>query len=60
MSEQTVVHPAFGVGTIISIRVDEDGRKIATCRFSNPPGMERRSRGVVPIAQVVLEAEEHG
>jgi hypothetical protein len=57
MSEQIVMHPTFGVGTIISIRTDEDGRKIATCRFNDPPGKDRKSHGVIPTAQIILEAE---
>jgi hypothetical protein len=61
MDEKEITHPLYGPGTVISVRIDEAGRRVATCRFDEPPGMLKESRGVKPVAEVVLdEDEQHG
>jgi hypothetical protein len=55
-----IVHPAYGVGTVVSVRVEEDGRRVALCRFDDPPGQAFGSGGVRPYAEVQLEAEGGG
>jgi hypothetical protein len=52
--ERLVNHPAYGFGTVISVRVNEAGCRIAICRFDSPPGMVKGERGMKPVAEVVF------
>jgi len=54
-------HPTFGVGRVISLWTDDEGRRVARCCFNNPPGMAPGSQGIKPVADVIVDdTKEHG
>lgn len=58
MATKTIQHPAYGEGEVMDI-YELDGISIAVTRFTDPPGMIKRSKKatVIPVIQFSLDSQ---